>query len=77
MQLPAAVSLCACARLKKAAFVLFLLCSLPFSKLLLLQGILGLLLVYRSVISRVTRAEPLSSITSMHGHLPSSPHPCP
>lgn len=36
VQLPAAISLCACAGLKKAAFVLFLLSSLPFSKLLLL-----------------------------------------
>lgn len=53
--------------------MLFLLSSLPFSKLLLLQDILGSLPVYRSIISRVTRAEPFFSITSTHRHLPPPP----
>lgn len=61
--LPAAVRLCACARLKKAVFALIPLSSLPFSHWLLHQDVLGPPLLCRPAASRVTRAEPLSSVT--------------
>lgn len=61
--LPAAVRLCACVRLKKAGFALIQLSSLPFSHLLLHQDVLGPPLLCRPAASRVTKAEPLSSVT--------------